>query len=126
MKIALKIVVGLIAVLLLIGGVSAVIDPSSAATSMGVTPEGILGLSTLRGDIGGMFVTGTVLLVLGIVRGQTLWFLAVAVLMGMIALGRLVGFVVDGVESSVLTPFVFEVVFVVLLVFAHRQLREDA
>ncbi len=126
MKIALKIVVGVISLLLLFLGLGAVIEPSVSATQFGLTPNGIVGLSTLRSDIGGMFVTGGVLLALGLVRGQTLWFLAVALLMGFIALGRLVGFVVDGFDQRLLMPFIFELVFVVVLVVAHRQLSTDA
>ena len=126
MKIALKIVVGVISLLLLFLGLGAVIEPSVSATQFGLTPNGIVGLSTLRSDIGGMFVTGGVLLALGLVRGQTLWFLAVALLMGFIALGRLVGFVVDGFDQRLLMPFFFELVFVVVLVVAHRQLSTDA
>ncbi len=126
MKIALKIVVGVISLLLLFLGLGAVIEPSVSATQFGLTPNGIVGLSTLRSDMGGMFVTGGVLLALGLVRGQTLWFLAVALLMGFIALGRLVGFVVDGFDQRLLMPFIFELVFVVVLVVAHRQLSTDA
>ena len=126
MKIALKIVVGVISLLLLFLGLGAVIEPSVSATQFGLTPNGIVGLSTLRSDIGGMFVTGGVLLALGLVRRQTLWFLAVALLMGFIALGRLVGFVVDGFDQRLLMPFIFELVFVVVLVVAHRQLSTDA
>ncbi|MCZ6853925.1 MAG: DUF4345 family protein [Gammaproteobacteria bacterium] len=126
MKIALKIIVGLVALLLLFMGLSTMIDPSGMAAQFGVTPEGIVGLSTLRGDVGGMFITGGVLLALGILRGQTLWFLAVALLMGLIALGRLVGFVLDGVEQSVLVAFIVEIVLVVLFVIAHRQLSTES
>ncbi len=126
MKIALKIVVGVISLLLLFLGLGAVIEPSVSATQFGLTPNGIVGLSTLRSDIGGMFVTGGVLLALGLVRGQTLWFLAVALLMGFIALGRLVGFVVEVFDKRLLMQFIFELVFVVVLFVAHRQLSTDA
>ena len=125
MQIAIKIVVGLIALLLLVMGVNAMLAPLDAAANFGLVPEGIVGLSTMRGDIGGMFVTGGVLLALGILRGETLWFLAAALLMGLIALGRLIGFVVDGVEQSVLVPLIFELVFVAIFVVAHRQLNAE-
>ena len=123
MEIALKIAVGLIALMLGVLGMNAVIDPAAAASQFGLTPDGIVGLSTLRSDLGGMFITSTVLLVMGIFRGQTLWFLAVALLMGVIALARGIGFIVDGYDESLLAPFLFEIIFVVVLVFAHRQLK---
>ena len=81
-----------------------------------------MGLSTIRSDLGGMFLTGGALLALGVLRGQTLWFLAVALLMGLIALGRLIGFALDGYDQRLLLPLIFEIVFVVLFVVAHRQL----
>ncbi len=125
MKIALKILVGLSALLLLVMGLNAMFAPSGAAAGFGLTPEGALGLSTIRSDLGGMFITGGALLALGVVRGQTLWFLAVALLMGLIALGRLVGFAIDGYDQRLLLPLIFEIVFVVLFVVAHRQLGAE-
>ena len=123
MKNVLKIVVGLIALMLGVLGMNAVIDPAAVAAQFGLTSDGIVGLSTLRSDLGGMFITSAVMLILGIFRGQTLWFLAVALLMGVIALGRGIGFFIDGYHQSLLAPFLSEIVFVVVLVVAHRQLK---
>ncbi len=125
MQMTLKIQVGLIALLMAFMGLNVMLNAADAAQQFGVTPEGIAGLSTLRGDIGGMFVTSTVLLALGLWRGQTTYFLAVAILMGLIALGRLIGFAMDGVTQAVVVPFVFELVFVVVLVAAHYKLAPD-
>ena len=61
MQIAIKVFIGLIALLLLFMGVSAMLSPADAAANFGLTAEGIVGLSTMRGDIGGMFVTGGVM-----------------------------------------------------------------
>ncbi len=70
MQMTLKILVGLIALLMAFMGLNVMLNPADAAQQFAVTPEGIAGLSTLRGDIGGMFVTSTVLLALGLWRGQ--------------------------------------------------------
>lgn len=126
MQMTLKILVGLIALLTAFMGLNAMFNPADAAAQFAVTPEGIVGLSTLRGDLGGMFVTSTVLLALGLWRGQTAFFLAVAILMGLIAFGRLVGFTMDGVEQTVVVPFVLELIFVAVLVAAHYKLKPDA
>ncbi len=126
MDIALKIAVGVIALMLGFLGINAAIDPAGAASQFGLTSNGIIGLSTLRSDFGGMFVTSAVLLILGLLRGETLWFLAVALLMGVIGLFRGIGFVVDGYDASLLPPFLFEIIFVVALVVAHRQLKVES
>jgi hypothetical protein len=90
---------------------------------LGLTPIGELGLNTLRGDVGGMFATGAALLILGLVQRKAEWFLAVAVLMAMIAFGRVVGFVLDGNPTdATLTAFAFEIVIAAVLIFASRKL----
>ena len=66
------------------------------------------------------------MLVLGVVRGNTTWFLAVAVLMGLIAFGRLVGFAVDGTDQATVTAFVAELIIIAVLVFADRKLGQPS
>ena len=51
-------------------------------------PVGELGLNTLRSDIAGMFLTSTVLLTIALIARKAEWFLAVAILMLVIAFGR--------------------------------------
>lgn len=68
MQIAIKVVVGLIALLLLVMAFNLMFDPADSALGFNVTPIGIDGLSTLRADLGGMFLASAVLLVLGLVQ----------------------------------------------------------
>ena len=67
-----------------------------SAEGVGLSPLGEMGLNTLRGDMGGMFLASTALIGLGLFLKKGEWLLAVAVLMLFIAAGRLVGFAVDG------------------------------
>ncbi len=127
MQIAIKVVVGLIALLLLVMAFNLMFDPADSALGFNVTPIGIDGLSTLRADLGGMFLASAVLLVLGLVQQKAQWFYAVAILMGLIALGRLIGFVLDGGPSDVTLPaFIVELVFVAILTFAGLKLTADS
>lgn len=122
MELALKIVVGLFAVLFLFMGVGFMFDPAGNAAGLALSPLGEHGLNTLRGDMGGLFIGSTLLLTLGILQRKSEWLLAVAMLMAVIALGRLVGFVLDGNPSSAtLTAFGFEVVITVVLLFTSRK-----
>ena len=118
---------GLAALLFLVMGVSFVLDPVAGAEQVSVSPLGADGLNTIRGDLGGLFLSCTVLLILGIVRSEGHWLLAVAVLMIVIAAGRLVGFVVDGAPSeATLTAFGFEIAIAAGLYYASRRLAAPA
>ena len=122
MQIAIKVVVGLMALLFLFMGVNLMFDPVGGAPGFSLTPLGADGLNTIRGDLGGMFVTAAVLLVLGIIQQKAQWFYAGAILMGVIAFGRLIGFVVDGGPSDVTMPaFIAELVFLAILTFAGMK-----
>ena len=51
--------------------------------------------------------------------GETVWLLAVALLMGAAAIGRVVGIAADGYDKAVLRPLVAEVVISAVDVLAH-------
>ena len=122
MNLALKIAIGLVALLLLYMGLNLMFMPLDQAANFGLEVVGTLGLSSLRGDFGGMFVAGALMLSAGLIWGNTMWYLAVAVLMLMIAAGRAVGFVFDGVTQAALPPFISELVIAAILVLAHRRM----
>ena len=127
MQIVAKIIPGLVALLFLSMGLNALFDPMGAALQFGVEPQGSLGLSTLRGDLGGMFLTCTVLLGLGVWKAQGHWLVAVAILMGLIAAGRIVGFMIDGEPNpAAVTAFVAEIVIAAALYFSSTRLSAGA
>jgi len=101
-------------------------DPLAGAAQFAVVPEGIRGLNTVRGDLGGLFLGAALLLGTGLLRGQTVWFLAVAVVMGAIAVGRLLGFALDGWSGNSVMEFAGELGIIAVLVLAHRVLRVPA
>jgi hypothetical protein len=72
--------------------------------------------------IGGLFLASVALLVIGLTTGQTLGYVAVAILMAVVALGRIVGILADGFDKAVLPPFVVELVIIAVLLSAHYQL----
>ena len=92
---ALQIIIGVLAALLLAQALWMVFDPRVTVDAMAIeaTNGNLLGLSTLRADVAGLFLGMGLMLALGLWQRNSTWFLAVAVLMGTIAFGRLVGFV---------------------------------
>ena len=123
MILVLRVLVGLFALLFLFLGLQLMLAPESGAVGLSVTPIGEHGLNSLRGDMGGMFVGCGVLLVLGLVQRKAAWLLSVALLMGLIACGRLLGFALDGNPSSTtLVALGFEIGMAAVLVLASRKL----
>ncbi len=125
---ALQIVIGILAALTILTALLMVFDPQITEDSMGIeaTNGNLLGLSSLRGDVGGLFLGAGLMLALGLWQRNSTWFLAVALLMGTIAFGRVVGLVADGVTGTAVTNFVIEIVMIGLMWLAHRQLSQGA
>ena len=80
----------------------------------------IAALNNARGDLGGMFISATVLCGLGLVTRDGRWFQALAVVLGCIAAGRVVGMLADGFAQSSLMPMIIELVMVGVLLLAAR------
>lgn len=127
MRIALMILVGAVALLMLPLGVQWVFMPGATAQNAGITLIGPAALSTARGDLGGMFFAGVAMAVIGLVTKNATWLRALALLLGMIALCRVVGFAQEGTSPESIQAFVAEILMtVVLLARAWQQDREHA
>ena len=112
-----------IATLMLTGlGIMSMFAPRRMVVNFAIEPVGTAGLSTIRSVIGGMFLASVALLVIGLTTGQTLGFLAVAILMAVVALGRIVGILADGFDKAVLPPLAVELVIIAVLITAYYQL----
>ena len=120
---------GLVVVLslpLLALGVGSMFSPAFMSGNLAVDPQGIPGLSTIRGDIGGLLLGSAIIMLVGVWRSNTTWFLAAAVMMSAVAFGRLVGFVVDGLDASIVPAFVTEIVITAVMITAHRRYSAES
>ena len=120
MAIALKVLVGLIGLLLGSFGIQWMFSPETIAGSQGITLGSIEALNNARGDLGGMFLAGTVLCGLGLFTRDGRWLQALAVLLGCIATGRLVGMIGDGFAQSSLVPMIVELAMIGALLLTAR------
>ncbi|MEZ5550571.1 MAG: DUF4345 family protein [Pseudomonadales bacterium] len=121
MLLTMKILVGLIALLFLSMGGNLLLNPGEAAASFALTPVGEAGLNTLRSDFAGLFLASCLFLILGLVQGRGVWLQVVAILMLLIAAGRLLGFVVDGAPVPAnIQAFVAEIVIAAILLVTDR------
>ena len=119
MELVLKIIIGVFTATFLGMGIRSMFMPENMGKAVGLSSEGAAGLSEIRGVLGGFFLASVAMLVLGLVAANTMWFLAVAILMGGVAIGRLVGIVADGFEKKTLMNVVIELVIGGVLVTAH-------
>ena len=122
MDLAIKVLIGLLCVPLLGLGLKSMFKPASMLGDLGFAAPGAVGLNTIRGMLGGLLLACVVMLVSGLLLQETVWFLAVAVVMGVAAIGRIVGIAVDGFDKAVVRPIVVEVVIAVVAVAAHIRL----
>ena len=118
----IQILVGLAGLMLFGLGAMSMFAPKKMLKNFAVEPLGNPGLSTVRAVIGGLFMGGVAMLILGFLGGQTLWYLAVAILLGAVALGRVIGFLFDGFDKAVVPGLIVELVMVTIFVTAHMQL----
>lgn len=119
----LRIALLLIAAFFTLAGLAFIVNPGLASELFAVRPEGVLGLSTLRGDLGGLFLAAGLLAGLGLRDPKAAWLPALAIVMGAIALGRLAGVFADGVDGQAISNIVVEMAIVGAAVGAHRRLR---
>lgn len=123
MELTLQILVGLATVMLLGLGTMSMFAPRRMVKNFAIEPIGTAGLSTIRSVIGGLFIASVAMLAFGLITGQTLGFVAVALLLGVVAFGRIVGIATDGFDKAVVPPLVVELIIIGVLLAAHTQLN---
>lgn len=122
MELIIQTLVGLAALMLTGLGVMSMFAPRKMVSNFAIEPIGTAGLSTIRSVIGGLFLSSVALLAVGLLQGQTILFVAVAAILGIVAIGRLVGIVTDGFDKAVVPPLLVEIVMVTVLLTAYTQL----
>lgn len=100
-------------------GMRAMFTPGSIGEAMSIEPHGALGESTIRSVIGGMFISCVAMLSIGVATTQTLWFVAVAIVMCAIIIGRIIGLALDGIDKGVIPPLIIELIIAGGLFAAH-------
>ena len=122
MELIIQTLVGLAALMLTGLGIMSMFAPRKMVGNFAIEPIGTAGLSTIRSVIGGLFLSSVALLAVGLLQGQTILFVAVAAILGVVAIGRLVGIVTDGFDKAVVPPLLVEIVMVTVLLTAYTQL----
>ncbi|MCR9277595.1 MAG: DUF4345 family protein [Pseudomonadaceae bacterium] len=120
----LRVLLVLLAGFFLLMGVYFVSAPMAAQELFAIEPVGSLGLNTIRGDLGGLFLAFGAFAGLGLRKPSAAWLPALAVIMLTIALGRVTGLIVDGFNSQAVVLLAVEVATAALALGAHRLLPD--
>lgn len=118
----LRLIVGVIGVLALLVAARLWVGPEAPAAALGLKADGLLGLATLRADVGGFFAAGGLFALAGAIRGEGRLLTPPALLLGLALAGRLVTVAMDGYAPAMLPPMVIEAVLVAILLLARRRL----
>ncbi|SDR87173.1 hypothetical protein SAMN05216271_0618 [Halopseudomonas sabulinigri] len=121
----LTVVAGLLGLMFLLIGLRWLVDPSGAAGQLGMPLLDDVGRSTQIGDFAAFFLTLGVLILLGLVTSQRLWFYPAAMLLGIAALGRVLAWAVHdaALALDLIAP---EVIIAAVLLLAARRLGTTA
>ena len=118
----LRIFITLLSIPLIVLGLKTMFDPTSMIEKWGMEPLGLTGLNSLRSMFPGVLVGSGLMMLMGIWKRNTTWFLATALLMGVVAFGRILSFALDGFDSASVPPTVVELLALAVLVVADKRL----
>ncbi len=119
-----RILVGLYGLIFAALGFGFWVAPERAAERFAVEPLGLVGLSTLRGDFGGVFLGLAVLCIAGAWSRRRGLLTAAAIVLGAIILGRLLGAVLSGGSAGLIPNLPVELVGFAALVLCARALPQ--
>ncbi|MEZ7953098.1 MAG: hypothetical protein QMC02_10295 [Halioglobus sp.] len=120
----LRAVVALPAIGFLVIGLRWAIDPSSAASDLGMTLLSGVGRSSQIGDVGALFLSMGSMILIALTTGQRSWFYAPALMLSLIAVLRILAWLLHGAALT-LDMIILEVIVASLLLLASSRLSRE-
>ena len=103
-----------------------VLMPKQAAVQFFLHVDGAAGWSTIRGDLGGAFLTVGIITLLALRRDQYRWLLVPGMFLTVVMAARIVGIAGDGIAPPVLLSLGVEAVLLAMVLAAWSVLRRSA
>ncbi len=126
MKVALRILLGLLALFLLVMGAQFLVSPVGTGAQFGLEALDLSGMSSLRSFNAALFLGVGLLLGLRLLGVELSGFLTVALFEATIVVGRVTSMVFDGSSAQLWVAVAIETTAVVALVAADRVLGDRA
>jgi hypothetical protein len=124
MKTVLRVLVALPAVLFVVIGLRWITDPTGAASALGMTLLDGVGRSSQIGDVGALFLSMGSMMLLALITARRSWFYAPALMLSLVAVLRILAWLVHGAALA-LDMIVVEVLVASLLIFAASRLSQE-
>lgn len=121
----LRIVVALPAIGFLVIGLRWAIDPSTAASDLGMTLLSGLGRSSQIADVGALFLSMGSMILIALITGQRSWFYAPALMLVLVAVLRMLAWIVHDAALALDMVIVEIIVASVLLLASARLSRKS-
>ncbi len=118
-----RILVGIIAVGGTLNGIAIMLNLGDAWATFSLTPDTIEGMSTIRSDLGGLFLTFGIGSGLALFQKKPDYLVILALLMALIGFGRLFGFALDGIADKPVVYLVVEIVSAAIFLMAAKSMR---
>ena len=120
----LRALVALPAIGFLVIGLRWAIDPSGAASDLGMTLLSGVGRSSQIGDVGALFLSMGSMILIALTTGQRSWFYAPALMLSLIAVLRILAWLLHGAALT-LDMIILEVIVASLLLLASSRLSRE-
>jgi hypothetical protein len=121
MKTGIKLLVLGFSLPLIILGVLAMFVTKSHVELFHLQATGVFGLNTIRGVIGGLLFGSAFMMIIGVLKNNTTWFLATMLMMAVVIFGRIISILVDGWSNDFIVPLVAEAIIIAVCYFAHKK-----
>lgn len=122
MRILVRVLVGAVGVLGLLGAAMFLLRTEPAAARFGLQALGPLGLASMRADLVALFATVGVLSLAGAMRDRADLLLAPLILLSLALAGRTLSLVMTGPSPDLIPPMVVEAVLIAILLLGRRVL----
>ena len=125
MENGLRFAVILIGVAMVLGALGFMFSPDAMEAQFSVVASRVDGMGTLRGDLGGLFLTLAIFTLYGSRPGKSAWLAVPVVFMLTVLLGRTVHMLIDGLSEPAIRSTVVEIISLAVFEAARRQLATD-
>ncbi|MDG1944055.1 MAG: hypothetical protein P8J17_07340 [Halioglobus sp.] len=123
MKTLLRILIALPAILFLVTGLRWSLDPSSAAAALGMSLMDGVGRSSQIGDVGALFLSMGIMMLVALITSRRSWFHAPALMLVLVAILRVIAWLAHDAALA-LDMIMVELVVAGLLLLASSRLSQ--
>jgi len=127
MELLLRILAGLVGFIFLLLGLGFLIMPEVLATIFYAEPARAIGINSIRGDFGALFLAMSLFTLVGSFGSQR-WLLIPSVFLVLVIVGRMTSFILDDLPMVLASSLVMELIFLIVLVLAliSNYLKSDS